>query len=194
MRRRQFAPRATSPATNFANRGRWFQRMLDAACTHYAAQRRAYIHPVAVPVHMERRRRGAFYERKSSTDYLGFLPQTTRPVSDSISPSGAIDVTVPPLGVAFDAKSTAGYEWGSGIPDHQMEILALVSELGHRAGILVGFLSQHGEPPAVIWVPWPAARHLAHGRWSQPKLAELPGARAVSWIGYPDFLPVLLNG
>ncbi len=197
MRRHQlFAPHAsTLPPMAYANRSRWFQAMLDAACDRYAVQRRAFIHPVPVAIDMDRGQ-----ARKRTTDYTGFLPTRPRPrvtVPDPADPEArrpVEDKLLAPIGVAFDTKSTAGYEWGSGIPDHQLEILALVSELGHRAGILVGFAGQRGAPPVAIWIPWSTAKQLAHGKWSQPKLLQLPGTHTVMWTGFLDFLPVLLNG
>ncbi len=70
MRRQLFAARVTTLLPMAAvYRDRLFQAMLDAACDRYAVQRRAYIHPVPVSIHMERGR-----VRKRTTDYVGFLP------------------------------------------------------------------------------------------------------------------------
>jgi recombination protein U len=150
-----------------ANRGRWFERMLNAACAQYRLDRRAYIFPVPTPVRFGRGRRSAFFERKSSPDYLGVLRGR---------------------GVAFDAKSTMRRAWSAPIPDHQLTALQLVSELGHLSGIMLGFW----EPsPVAVWVPWPACQQLASGLWSQHRALSLPGAIRVTFTGLMDFLPAL---
>jgi hypothetical protein len=156
------------PLGSFANRGRWFQELIDFACVRYQLQGRAFIWPVPVHMRLDRGGQKAFFERKSTTDYLGFLEGR---------------------GVAFDAKSTRGREWGSGIPDNQIETLRIVHDLGHISGILVGFWD-FGTPSAV-WVPWPAANELRKGKWTKEKLLRLEGAVGIRWAGIMDFLPAL---
>lgn len=170
----------TDPAS-FASRGRWFQTLVDAACTHYRAAGRAYICPVPVPVRFDRGGKEAFFERKSTTDYLGFLPLGGRVING-------------PTGLAFDAKSSRTGPWSSGIPDHQLEVLRFVHALGHLSGILLGYYLRGWVRPRTVWVPWPAAQQLAVGSWSLATCLTLPSVREVAFVGYPDFLPAILKG
>jgi len=171
---------AVAPLRRRANLGRWFQRLIDAACRHYAVQGAAHIFPVPTPMRVAARRgaatRGnflAFFERKSITDYYGTLP------------SGR--------SIAFDAKSTTTRTWRSDIPPHQLDVLHLVHALGGLSGILIGFDDGRGTL-RVFWVPWPEAAALGHGQWTADAVSALPGATAVSCPGHVDFLPALLGG
>lgn len=172
---------------NKANLGKWFQHMVDAACSHYTAGGRAYIFPVPTP--MKIIGHGiAVPLRKSTTDYLGFLPQ-----GKILDGPGEINV---PVGIAFDAKSTDTEVWRPpGFADrsttHQVEILDLVHRLGHIAGFLLGFYPRTWTAPRTLWIPWPAARELVTGYWPIDKCLALAGAKDVPFIGYPDFLPVV---
>lgn len=171
---------AAAPLRRRANLGRWFQRLIDAACRHYAAQGASHIFPVPTPMRVAARRGVgtggnflAFFERKSITDYYGTLP------------SGR--------SVALDAKSTTTRTWRSDIPPHQLDVLHRVHALGGLSGILIGFDDGRGSLRA-FWVPWPTAAVLGRGQWTTDAVSALPGAAAVGCPGYVDFLPALLGG
>lgn len=181
-----------------ANRGRWFQNLLNDACRRYTQERCAYIAEIPTPMQTRPGYRGkrsvvgthmeAYFVRKATTDYLGFTREDT---VDPDNPEGPYDLVS--RGIAFDAKSTLGFEYGASVKPHQMEILSLVSDLGHIAGIMVGFLGTRGDPPSAVWVPWPSAARLARGKWSKKKLLEIPIAREIRWNGFFNFLPVILG-
>lgn len=158
---------------SLANRGRWFQDHLESICDHYRYLRRAYIWPVPVPMRLRPNRGGSYFrKRKSSTDFLGYLSNGR--------------------GVAFDAKSTTGDQWEANVPQHQVDTLELIAELGHLSGLMVGYAGHHSEPPRAVWVPWPSAKALTtRSGWTYSQCAALPGAIAILWRMWFDFLPAL---
>lgn len=189
----------------YANRGRWFQTMLNDSCRTYQAQRRAYIHEVPVKIRFDRGKRDrlgrkqlgkAFFDKKASTDYLGFAQAIRTLVSPSFLGGSALPDThaFTPVGIAFDAKSTQGIDWHAEIPEHQIEILKFVHELGHISGILLGFAGIAGQSPEAFWVPWPLTERLTHGAWTQSKTLALVGeGRRIRWQGWIDFLGVIVG-
>jgi hypothetical protein len=126
-------------------------------------------------VYATKRRGGnklAFFERKAQPDFLGFLANGRA--------------------IAFDCKSTIGESWRADLPAHQVDALALVAGIGHLSGLMIGYATQHGEPPHAVWIPWPAARQLAEpGGWTYQQCLALPGALPIPWRGTFQFLPVL---
>lgn len=156
---------------NRASRGRWFQELVKAACTHYLAQQRAFIREVPVPMGIGKGGFEAFFKDKSITDFIGILRGGRA--------------------VAFDAKSSLESLYKSGVVAHQLEAMDIIHRLGGISGILIGF---HVQGSILSWwVPWPTAGQLASGGWTPTAVAALPGAVAVRFVGYVDFLPALEN-
>lgn len=196
--RRRTAPTLSLPRDH-ANRGRWFQRLLNDACRRYQDEDRAYIAEIPTPMQPRAGYRGArsrsgqhmeaFYTRKGSPDFLGFAGGHRTP--RTVEEWGAGD-HLHPIGIAFDAKSTLGHEWSSSVAAHQLAALSLIASLGHIAGIMVGFMGIGGEMPSAVWVPYPACNMLASGRWRKQKLLELSGTREINWTGWLNFLEVIL--
>ena len=56
-----------------ANRGRWYQRPVIAACRLYDAQERAYIVEILTPMGIAKGGEAAFFKEKAVTDYFGTL-------------------------------------------------------------------------------------------------------------------------
>lgn len=152
-----------------ANRGRWYQRLVTAACRFYDAQELAYIAEIPTPMGIAKGGEAAFFKGKAITDYFGTL-------------SGG-------RSVAFDAKGSLDGPYRAGIPDNQLRVMERVHALGGLAGVLLGF--QVDETIRSWWIPWPSANVTAAGSWTPERLAALPRAAAVRFVGYIDFLPAL---
>lgn len=152
-----------------ANRGRWYQRLVTAACKLYDAQERAYIAEIPTPMGIAKGGEAAFFKEKAITDYYGTL-------------SGG-------RSVAFDAKGSLDGAYRAGIPDNQLRVMGCVHKLRGVSGVLIGF--QVGETIRSWWVPWPWAEAISSGEWTPQRVAALPSATPVRFVGYIDFLPAL---
>ncbi len=152
-----------------ARRGRWYQQLVTAACKLYDAQERAFIAEVPTPMGISEGGREAFFKEKAITDYYGTL--------------------VGGRSVVFDAKSTTTGEYRAGIPVNQLYVMERVHRLRGVSGALIGF--QVRDTILSWWVPWPAAAQLASRHWTAERVAALPGAVPVRFVGYIDFLPAL---
>ena len=152
-----------------ANRGRWYQRLVTAACRLYDAQERAYIAEIPTPMGIAKGGEAAFFKEKAITDYFGTLRG-----------GGS---------VAFDAKGSLDGAYRAGVPDNQLRVMERVHDLGGISGLLIGF--QVGETVRSWWVPWPAAKSITSGEWTPERVAALPRAVPVHFVGYIDFLPAL---
>ncbi len=152
-----------------ANRGRWYQRLVTAACGLYDAQERAYIAEIPTPMEIAKGGEAAYFKEKAITDYYGTL-------------AGG-------RSVAFDAKSTVSGEYRAGIPLNQLYVMERVHRLRGVSGVLIGF--QVRDTILSWWIPWPAAAQFASIPWTSERVAALPGAVSVRFVGYIDFLPAL---
>ena len=152
-----------------ANRGSWYQRLVTAACRLYDAQERAYIAEIPTPMGIAKGGEAAFFKEKAITDYFGALRGGRS--------------------LVFDAKGSLDGAYRAGVPDNQLRVMERVHELGGISGVLVGF--QVGETIRSWWVPWPSAKSLASGEWTPERVATLPCAAGVRFVGYIDFLPAL---
>ena len=152
-----------------ANRGRWYQRLVTAACRLYDAQALAYIAEIPTPMGITKGGEAAFFKEKAITDYFGTLRGGRS--------------------VAFDAKGSLGGSYRAGVPDHQLGVMERVYELGGISGVLIGF--EVRETIRSWWVPSPSAMNIASGEWTPERVAALPGATPVRFVGYIDFLPAL---
>lgn len=152
-----------------ANRGRWYQRLVTAACRLYDAQERAYIAEIPTPMGIAKGGEAAFFKGKAITDYFGTLKGGRS--------------------VAFDAKGSLDGAYRAGIPDNQLRVMECVHRLGGVSGILIG--SQVEETIRSWWIPWPTANVLAAGAWTSERIPGLPGTVAVRFVGYIDFLPAI---
>jgi len=155
--------------TSRANRGRWYQRLVTAACRLYDAQERAYIAEIPTPMGIAKGGEAAFFKEKAITDYFGAL-------------NGG-------RSVAFDAKGSLDGSYRAGVPDNQLRVMERVHKLGGISGVLIGF--QVGETIRSWWVPWPSAKRIASGEWTLERIAALPGAVPARFVGYIDFLSAL---
>ncbi len=149
-----------------ANRGRWYQRLVTAACRLYDAQERAYIAEIPTPMGIAKGGEAAFFKEKAITDYYGTL-------------SGG-------RSIAFDAKGSLDGAYRAGVPDNQLRVMERVHKLGGLSGLLIGFAV--GETIRSWWVPWPSANAIASGEWTPERIATLLGAAPVPFVGYIDFL------
>lgn len=156
-------------ASSRANRGRWYQRLVTAACRFYDAQERAYIAEIPTPMGIARGGEAAFFKEKAITDYFGTLKGGRS--------------------VAFDAKGSMAAAYRAGIPDHQLRVMEHVHKLDGVSGVLIGF--QIEETIWSWWVPWPSAEALSAGVWTPERVPALPGTISVRFVGYIDFLPAL---
>lgn len=156
-------------APSRANRGRWYQQLVTAACSLYDAQERAYIVEMPTPMGITKGGEAAFFKAKAITDYFGTLRGGRS--------------------VAFDAKGSLDGAYRAGIPDHQLRVMERVHRLGGTSGVLIGF--QIEETIRSWWVPWPPAEALSAGVWTPERVPALPGAIPVRFVGYIDFLPAL---
>ena len=152
-----------------ANRGRWYQRLVTAACRLYDAQERAYIAEIPTPMGIEKGGEAAFFKEKAITDYFGTLRGGRS--------------------VAFDAKGSLDGSYRAGVPDNQLRVMARVHKLGGISGVLIGF--QVAATILSWWVLWPSAKSIASGEWTPERVAVLPGVAPVRFVGYIDFLPAL---
>ena len=152
-----------------ANRGRWYQRLVTAACKLYDAQERAFIAEVPTPMGISEGGRETFFKEKAITDYYGTL-------------TGG-------RSVAFDAKSTVTGEYRAGIPANQVYVMERVHRLRGVSGVLIG--SQVCDTILSWWVPWPAATQLASGHWTPERVAALRDAVSVLFVGYIDFISAI---
>jgi penicillin-binding protein-related factor A (putative recombinase) len=156
-------------APSRANRGRWYQRLVTAACRLYDAQERAYIAEIPTPMGIAKGGEAAFFKAKAITDYFSTLKGGRS--------------------VAFDAKGSLDDVYRAGIPDHQLRVMERVHRLGGISGVLIGFPVE--ETIRSWWVPWPSANAIASGEWTPERIAALPGAVSARFVGYIDFLPAL---
>src|SRR5436309_14619994 len=101
-----------------ANRGRWYQRLVTAACRLYDAQERAYIAEIPTPMGIAKGGEAAFFKEKAITDYYGTL-------------SGG-------RSVVFDAKGSLDGGYRAGIPDNQLRVMEQVHRLCGVSGVLTG--------------------------------------------------------
>jgi len=152
-----------------ANRGRWYQRLVTAACRLYDAQERAYIAEIPTPMGIAKGGEAAFFKEKAITDYFGALRGGRS--------------------VAFDAKGSLDGSYRAGVPDNQLRVMERVHKLGGISGVLIGF--QMLETVRSWWVPWPSAKSIASGEWTPERVAALPGAAPVRFVGYIDFLSAI---
>ena len=152
-----------------ANRGRWYQRLVIAACALYDAQERAYIAEIPTPMGIAKGGEAAFFKEKAITDYFGTLRGGRS--------------------IAFDAKGSLSGSYRAGVPDHQLRVMGLVHKLGGVSGVLIGFKVR--ETVRSWWVSWPSAMNIASGEWTPERVATLLGATQVRFVGYIDFLPAL---
>ena len=87
-----------------ANRGRWYQRLVTAACRLYDAQERAYIAEIPTPMGIAKGGEAAFFKEKAITDYFGTLRGGRS--------------------IAFDAKGSLSGSYRAGVPDHDPIMVA----------------------------------------------------------------------
>ncbi len=102
-----------------ANRGKWYQRLVTAACRLYDAQERAYIAEIPTPMGIAKGGEAAFFKEKAIIDYCGTL-------------SGG-------RSIAFDAKRSLDGAYRAGVPDNQLRVMERVHKLGGVSGVLIGF-------------------------------------------------------
>lgn len=152
-----------------ANRGRWYQRLVTAACKLYDAQERAYIVEIPTPMGIVKGGEAAFFKEKAITDYFGTLRGGRS--------------------IAFDAKGSLDGAYRAGVPDHQLIVMERVHKLGGISGVLIGF--QVEGTILSWWVPWPSANCIASGEWTPERVVALPGVVPVNFVGYVDFLPAV---
>jgi hypothetical protein len=152
-----------------ANRGRWYQRLVTAACRLYDAQERAYIVEIPTPMGIAKGGEAAFFKGKAITDYFGTLKGGRS--------------------VAFDAKGSLDGAYRAGIPENQLRVMERVHALGGLSGVLLGF--QVEGTIRSWWIPWPSAAVIAAGAWTLERVPGLAGAVAVRFVGYIDFLSAL---
>jgi len=107
------------------NLGMYLERIVDISLAYYKEQGICLIDKVPTPIKVHRHLRGALYEaffqKKSTVDYVGILKGGK--------------------GIAFDAKSTTAkkFNWKKSVKEHQKEYLKNFQNLGGLSFILLHF-------------------------------------------------------
>lgn len=105
---------------NYGNRGKWFEKAIEQTNMIYKNKGIAIIDKIATPVNYNTRTNKAFYEGKSTVDFIG------------CDFNGKL--------VAFDAKETSQKNIPlANIKQHQIDYLMNVSKLGASAFFLIFF-------------------------------------------------------
>lgn len=105
---------------NYRNRGKWFEKAIEQTNTVYKRKGLAIVDKIATPINYNPRTKKAFYESKSTVDFIG---------CDS---TGQM--------IAFDAKEVSGKSLPfANIQQHQIDYLLNVNKLGARAFFLIFF-------------------------------------------------------
>jgi len=98
------------------NLGMYLEKIVDISLEYYKEQGLCIIDKIPTPVKVHRHLRGslyeAFFQKKSTVDYVGILKGGK--------------------GIAFDAKSTAAkrFNWKKSVKEHQKEYLKAFQNLG----------------------------------------------------------------
>ena len=107
------------------NLGMYLERIVDTSLEYYKEQGVCLIDKIPTPIKVHRHLRGALYEaffqKKSTVDYVGILKGGK--------------------GIAFDAKSTTAkkFNWKKSVKEHQKEYLETFQNLGGLSFILLHF-------------------------------------------------------
>ena len=107
------------------NLGMYLERIVDVSLEYYKEQGVCLIDKVPTPIKVHRHLRGALYEaffqKKSTVDYVGVIRGGR--------------------GIAFDAKSTTAkrFNWRKAVKDHQRDYLKVFQQLGGLSFILLHF-------------------------------------------------------
>ena len=107
------------------NLGLYLERIVDVSIEFYKEQGICLIDKIPTPIKVHRHLRGslyeAFFQKKSTVDYVGIL-------------KGGIPI-------AFDAKSTTDnvFRWKRAVKEHQREYLRRFHQLGGLSYILLHF-------------------------------------------------------
>lgn len=105
---------------NYANRGKQFEKLIEHTNNVYKQKGIAVIDKIPTPVNFNPRTKKAFYEGKSTVDFIG------------CNYKGRM--------IAFDAKKVSGKSFPfKNIANHQVEYLKDVKRLGASAFFLIYF-------------------------------------------------------
>lgn len=106
--------------TSQANRGKWFEKVIEIANTVYKIKKIAIVNKIPTPINMNKKGKKAFYEEKSTVDFIGIMRNGKH--------------------IAFDTKEVSLTRFPfKNISDHQEEYLTDTHKMGGAAFILVYF-------------------------------------------------------
>lgn len=104
----------------YANRGKWFEKAIEQSNNVYKRKNIAIVDKIATPINYNPKTKKAFYENKSTVDFIG------------CDFNGKM--------IAFDAKEVSSKSLPfTNIKRHQIDYLSSVNKLGADAFFLVFF-------------------------------------------------------
>lgn len=107
-----------------ANRGKWFEKVIEIANTVYKIKKIAIVNKIPTPINMNKKGMKAFYEEKSTVDFIGIMRNGKH--------------------IAFDTKEVSLQRFPfENVSDHQEEYLTDTHKMGGTAFLLVYFKTKH---------------------------------------------------
>lgn len=109
---------------SYANRGKWFEKAIETVNTVYKIKKIAIVNKIPTPININTRGKKAFYEEKSTVDFMGIMRNGKH--------------------IAFDTKEVSLTRFPfKNVSDHQEEYLTDTHKMGGTAFLLVYFKTKH---------------------------------------------------